>query len=158
MIKPIKKEDLQKCLDIMKLGYEDIAVQFGMTEENCPYRGRTRLPYCILLEEYKSGCLMYVYVHGEEAVGFLSMIQEEHKMHLNDIVILPAYRNNGFGSRLMEFAREEAGRRKCEKIVLGMVHDNIPLRNWYGKIGYHTIKLDKFDKVNYTVGTMELLL
>ncbi len=58
----------------------------------------------------------------------------------------------------MQFAKEEAKRRNCDKIVLGMVHDNIPLRNWYEKLGFHTIELKKYEKVNYTVGTMELLL
>ncbi len=158
MISPVKKEDLHTCLEIMALGYENIAVQFGMTEDNCPYRGRTRLPYCVLEEEYNGGCLMYTYVHGGELAGFLSMREEEHKMHLHDIVILPAYQNNGFGSRLMQFAKEEAQRRNCTSIVLGMVHDNIPLRNWYGQMGFHTVKLEKFEKVDYTVGIMELLL
>ena len=158
MIVPIKKEHLHKCLEIMKLGYEDIAVKFGMTEDNCPYRGRTRLPYHIIEDEYDSGCFMYGYVYGGELVGFLSILVKDHEMHINDIVILPAYQNNGFGSALMQFAKEEAKLRNCDRIVLGMVHDNIPLRNWYEKIGFSTAKLQKYEEVSYTVATMELLL
>jgi len=49
-------------------------------------------------------------------------------MHINDIVIVPTYQNNGFGSELMRFAIEQAKANGCNKIVLGMVHNNTPLR------------------------------
>ena len=57
MIETIKKECLYKCLEIMKQGYENTAVKFGMTEDNCPFRGRTRLPYHIFEDEYIFGAL-----------------------------------------------------------------------------------------------------
>lgn len=158
MIEPIKKEFLYQCLSIMQLGYENTAIQFGMTEENCPYRGRTRLPYDILEKEYNSGCQMYVYRLDTELVGFLSLIIDKQEMHINDIVIVPTYQNNGFGSELMQFAMEQAKEKGCKKIVLGMVHDNTPLRHWYEKFGFRTTKLRKYEKVTYTVGTMELEL
>lgn len=158
MIEPINKELLHNYLEILKLGYEDTATRFGMTEENCPYRGRTRLPYHVFEDEYNNGCLMYAYIQDGEAIGFLSLFKEKQTMHINDIVILPEYQNKGFGSTLMQFAKEQAKARNCDRIVLGMVHDNIPLRNWYEKMGFNTIKLKKYDKVNYLVGTMELLI
>lgn len=37
MIEAIKKEQLPECLNILKQGYENTAVKFGMTEDNCPY-------------------------------------------------------------------------------------------------------------------------
>ncbi len=158
MIEPIKKEHLHKCLEIMKAGYENTAIQFGMTEENCPYRGRTRLPFRVFEDEYNSGYLMYAYVCGSELAGFLSMHVKGHKMYINDIVVLPVYQNNGFGSMLMRFAREQAKQRNCDAIILGMVYENIPLRNWYKKQGFKTVGLKKYEKVKYTVATMELLL
>ena len=158
MIRPITRELLFSCLEIMKLGYENTAIKFGMTEENCPYRGRTRLPYHVFEDEYNSGCMMYGYMQNEVIIGFLSLRMEKQIMHVNDIVILPAYQNKGYGSALMQFAIEKAKASNCDRIILGMVYDNIPLRRWYEKIGLTTIKLKKYEKVNYQVATMELLL
>lgn len=158
MIERIEREHLQKCLEIMKLGYEKNAVTFGMTDENCPYRGRTHLPYQELEHEYDSGCMMFAYKHDGELVGFLSLLVEDRKMHINDIVLLPNFQRKGFGSALMQFAKEQAKLKNCEKLVLGMVHENITLRKWYEKEGFTTVKLKKYEKVNYTVGKMELIL
>ena len=158
MIKPIKIEKLQECLNILKQGYEHTAVTFGMTEENCPYRGRTCLPYQVFEDEFKNGYLMYGYICNDEIVGFLSLLVEEEVMNINDIVILPEYQNSGIGSQLMQFAIEKADDLKCSRITLGMVYDNLSLRNWYEKKGFQTIKVIKFQTVNYTVGTMELIL
>jgi len=158
MIEPVHKELLPKCLKIIELGYENTAQKFGMTEENCPHRGRTRLPYHVFENEYENGCLMYVYILNGEIIGFLSLQTAEKTMHINDIVILPAYQNKGFGSALMQFVKEQAKASNCEKINLGMVHENIPLRKWYEKMGFKTIKPKQYEKVTYTVGTMELLL
>lgn len=158
MIAAICREQLPACLEILKCGYENTAVTFGMTEENCPYRGRTRLPYQVLAQEYDNGCMMYAYMHNQEIVGFLSLSADGQTLHINDIVIHPRFQNHGFGSALMRFAKEQAKALHCTKIKLGMVHDNLPLRRWYEKAGFVTTKLIKYDKVSYTVGTMEFVL
>ena len=158
MIVPFKKENLIHCLEILKLGYEKTAIQFGMTEENCPYRGRTCLPYNVFKEEYDKGYLMYAYKKENNLIGFLSLQIINEEMHINDIVIVPAYQNNGVGNELMQFAKEQAKIKHCNKIILGMVHDNIPLRSWYEKLGFKTVKLDKYETVDYTVGTMECFI
>ncbi|MBR4887565.1 MAG: GNAT family N-acetyltransferase [Clostridia bacterium] len=158
MIVPIKIEFLPSCLEIMKLSYENTAIKFGMTEENCPYRGRTCLPYHVLEDEYNAGCMMYGYKQNEAIIGFLSLRKEQQIMRVNDIAILPAYQNKGFGSTLIQFAIEQAKAQNCDRIILGMVYDNVPLRKWYEKMGFRTIKLKKYEKVNYQVATMELLL
>ncbi len=157
MIKRIEKEQLPICLDIMRKGYEDSAVNFGMTEENCPYRGRTRLPLHILEKEFSDGYLMYSYTHENKIIGFLSVQLKEAEMYIQDIVILPDYQDNGYGNELFLFAKEKAKSLNCKKIMLGMVHDNIPLRQWYSKRGFKTVELINFDTVEYTVGIMELI-
>jgi len=155
MIQLIKREQLQECLDILKQGYEHTALTYGMTEENCPYRGRTCLPYEVFEDEFDRGYLMYGYILGNKIVGFLSLYKEENILHINDIVILPEYQNKGFGSRLMQYAKEKAMESDCSKLALGMVRDNVKLKEWYEKEGFHTVEVIKFESVSYMVGNME---
>jgi len=79
-------------------------------------------------------------------------------MGINDIAILPEYQDKGFGSELIQFAKEMARRHGCEKLKLGMVDDNVRLKKWYEKHGFHTARLVKYEAVTYTVGRMELSL
>ena len=156
MIEPIRKEQLHTCLNILRLGYEKTAVEFGMTEANCPYRGRTCLPYQVFENEHNSGYLMYGYTCDEKIVGFLSLYREDKVMNVSDIVILPEYQNRGIGSSLMQFAVEKAKELSFNRIAVGMVYDNIPLRICYEKKGFQTVKLINFATVTYTVGNMEM--
>lgn len=156
MIELIRKEQLPICLDILSRSYENTAVTFGMTEDNCPYRGRTRLPLQVLEKEYDEGYLMYGYVYNSQIVGFLSMQLKENELCIQDIAVLPDYQNSGYGSELFLSAKETAQKFHCSKITLGMVHDNTALRNWYHKLGFKTVNMIHFEKVNYIVGMMEL--
>ena len=158
MINKITREQLPKCLDILTKSYEDSAVTFGMTEENCPYRGRTRLPLQELEKEFDNGYTMYGYVTENHIIGFLSMKADAGELSIQDLAILPDYQGKGFGTALISFAKKTAKQANCKAISLGMVHDNISLREWYQKQGFKSIKLLQFEKVSYTVGIMELIL
>lgn len=160
MIKPITEINLIDCLNIMKMSYEEGALKFGQTEENCPYRGRTRLPLDELRREFLEGCLMYGYFYEDMIVGFLSLtvFNDSSTMGINDIAILPEYQSKGFGSELIQFSKEEAKRLNCEKLRLGMIADNLQLKKWYEKHGFKTVRLVKYDTVTFTVGKMELVL
>lgn len=129
-----------------------------MTEENCPYRGRTCLPLYVFEKEFDNGYLMYGYMLSNQIIGFLSMQIKASEVCIEDIAIVPDYQNKGYGSELFMFAKEIAQNSNCKTISLGMVHDNVPLRKWYEKQGLRTIKLINFEKVSYTVGIMELSL
>ena len=158
MIKPITKPELSECLYILTTAFEAGAVRFGQTEENCPYRGRTRLPLSVFEKEFLDGFKMYGYLYNDKLIGFLSLSFSDGTMAINDIAILPEHQNSGFGSALMQFAKEEAAKHKCAKIRLGMIDDNTELKNWYEKHGFKTVKLIKYEMVSYMVGKMELVL
>lgn len=158
MIELVKKEHLPGCLAVIKKSYEKSAIDFDMTEENCPYRGRTRLPYSVFEDEFNNGYQMFGYILDKKVVGFLSFKIHEQEMKISDIAVLPEYQNKGIGSSLMQFAKEQAISSSCIKLLLGMVHDNIPLRNWYQRMGFETVKLTKYETVSYSIGKMELIL
>jgi len=154
MIRPIAEADLSDCLDILKASYEASAITFGMTEDNCPYRGRTRLPLSELQKEF-GNCQMYGYYNNDCLVGFLSLADfHDGSMGINDLAILPEYQCNGFGSEMIRFAKEEARRHGCSILRLGMIDENARLKKWYESHGFHTTRLEKYEKVTYHGGKM----
>jgi diamine N-acetyltransferase len=159
VIKQIVKSDLLSCLDVFHCGYETVAVEFGLTEENCPYRGRANLPLDKLISEFENGTLMYGYFLEDKIVGFLGLkIDNNGVCKLNDIIILPEYRQKGYGEELLNFCKIKALELGANKITLGMIDDNKRLKNWYVKNGFINVGFKKFEKAPFTVGFMEQLL
>lgn len=92
MIKTIIESNLPACLDVFHRGYETVAVEFGLTEENCPDRGRASLPMEKLSFEFDNGTEMYGYFLSESIIGFIGLKFKDDYCKLDDIIILPEYR------------------------------------------------------------------
>lgn len=92
----IEKEQLLDCLAVMAQGYEESAQRFGMTEENCPYRGRTRLPLEVLEREFETGQIYGAFAQGR-LVGVLSLQKTGDVLMINDLVVLPCWQGQGIG-------------------------------------------------------------
>ena len=159
MIKAISKDELYNCLNIFHKGYETVANEFGLTNENCPDRGRASLPYEKLLQSFECGTLMFVYYCDDVPVGFLGMnIIENGDCGLDDIIVLPEYRHKGYGLELLNFCKRKAKELGAHKIKLGMIDDNKRLRKWYEDNGFVNIGYKNYDGAPFTVGKMECIL
>ena len=159
VIKQIIKSDLLSCLEVFHCGYETVAIEFGLTEENCPDRGRASLPLEKLVSAFGKGTLMFGYFLENKIVGFLGLkIDDNGVCKLNDIIILPEYRQKWYGKELLEFCKIKALELGANKITLGMIDDNQKLKNWYIKNGFINVGFRKFDKAPFTVGYMECSL
>ena len=159
MIKTIERNDLSACLEIFHKGYETVAVEFGLTEKNCPDRGRASLPFEKLIAEYENGTMMFGYFLNEKIIGYLGMkIYENDICGLDDIIVLPEYRHCGYGKNLLDFCKEKAKKLGMAKIRLGMIDDNMRLRKWYEENGFTNVGFKKYDGAPFTVGKMEFII
>jgi GNAT superfamily N-acetyltransferase len=146
-------------MEVFHCGYETVAIEFGLTEENCPDRGRANLPFDKLVYEFENGTLMFGYFIEDKIVGFLGLkIDNKGALKLNDIIILPQYRQKGYGKELLNFCKIKALELGANKITLGMIDDNKKLKNWYIENGFINVGFKKFEKAPFTVGFMELAL
>ena len=156
MIKPISRTDLYDCLGIFHQGYETVAIEFGLTEENCPDRGRASLPYQKLMTAFENGTLMFGYYYKDKLVGFLGMKMNGYDAcGIDDIIVLPEYRHRGYGKALLDFCKQKANELGASKIKLGMIDDNKRLRKWYEENGFVTVGYKKYEGAPFTVGRME---
>ena len=156
MIRAITKDELHACLDIYHEGYETVAIEFGLTEENSPDRGRASLPYHKLLTMFESGTLMYAYYINDIPIGILAMrFFESGVCGLDDIIVLPEHRHKGFGLELLNYCKQKAKELGASKVRLGMIDDNKTLRLWYENNGFINVELINYDGAPYTVGKME---
>jgi len=159
MIKPITKSELPACLGVFHRGYESVAVAFGLTEANCPDRGGASMPMEKLIAEFEGGTAMFGYYAGDELVGYLGMkMMGPGVCGLEDIIVLPEYRHNGYGQELLDFCKRKAKALGVRKIRLGMIDDNKQLRKWYEDNGFVNVGYKKYEGAPFTVGKMECVL
>ena len=61
----------------------------------------------------------------------------------------------GYGTCLLDYCKKKALELGVRKVVLGMIDDNIRLRNWYIKNGFVNTGYKKYENAPFTVGYMQ---
>lgn len=157
MIREINQNDLPNCVKVIRESFATVAKEFSITEENAP-----RFTAFATTEDRLNWHLngehrpMYGYVLDGNIVGYYSLLLLENgECELNNLAVLPAYRHDGIGAKLLSHAFEMAGKLGCTKMKLGIVEENRVLRDWYEKFGFAHVGTQKFEFFPFTCGYME---
>lgn len=157
MIKAIEQRELAECVNVIRASFATVAKKFGITEENAPRftafatdEGRL---HWHLNGEHRP---MYGYFAADKIVGYYSLLlMENGECELNNLSVLPEFRHDGIGGKLLEHAFERAKEAKCTKMKIGIVEENTVLRNWYERFGFVHVGTQKFEFFPFTCGYME---
>ena len=160
MIKEVKVQDIPECLNVIKESFITVANEFGITETNAS--GFTAFSMTEdklrkqLIEEHRP---MYALYDNETIVGYYSLLLQDNKeCELNNLCVLSSYRHKGAGEELLMNALEVAKALGCNKINIGIVDENKPLRKWYETFGFVHIGTKKYDFFTFTCGYMEKVI
>lgn len=160
MIRPITHKDIPECVEVIKASFMTVAGEFGFTVENAPRftafaTTEERLNYH--LEEEKRP--MYAYELDGKIVGYYSLYkQSNEECELNNLCVLPQYRNEKIGEKLLLHSFSEAKQMGCSHINIGIVEENKKLRSWYESYGVLHVKTEKFEFFPFTCGYMKKML
>ena len=156
-IRHMSFEEIFSAVDVIRKAFKTVADEFGFTEENAPRftafaTDEQRIGYQFL-EEHKP---MYVYLLGGKIVGYYSLaILNENEVELNNLAVLPEYRHNGIGRKLLNDCFERVKALGADKLKIGIVEENQVLRKWYESNGFIHTGTVKFDFFPFTCGYME---
>lgn len=78
-------------------------------------------------------------VSGGKTVGFIDFHIVCDSAHINNVAVLPEYRNSGVGSRLVEVAIDISRRMDCEALTLEVRAANAPAKALYTKKGFAVV-------------------
>lgn len=157
MIKKVNSNDLAMCVEVIKNSFLTVADEFGFTPENAPRFTAfattiERLSWHLVNEKRP----MFVFVKDEKIIGYYSLaLQANHECELNNLCVLPQFRHQKIGEKLLLHAFETAKDLGCTKMNIGIVEENQRLRKWYEKFGFSHIGTQKFDFFPFTCGYME---
>ena len=157
MIRAVDAKDIAECVKVIRESFSTVAAEFDFTVENASRftayattEGRLKWH---LTGEHRP---MYAFWEQEAIVGYYSlMLQEDRECELNNLCVLPAYRHNGIGEKLLKDAFRVAEGLNCTKIKVSIVEENKVLRKWYESFGFIHTGTKKFDFFPFTCGYME---
>ena len=157
MIKWIGENQIAECVKVIRESFMTVADEFGFTVENAPrftaFATTEERLYWHLNGEHRP---MYAFYDNGKIVGYYSLLlQENHECELNNLCVLPAYRHQRIGEKLLKNAFEVAQELNCNQMNIGIVEENKVLRTWYEGLGFIHTGTQKFDFFPFTCGYME---
>lgn len=155
MIKQIEKIHLEECVKVIQNSFLTVAKEFHITKENAPGYVAFATGIDKLEKQLSGGRLMYAYFYANKIIGYYSLVLNENKCEINNLCVLPEYRHNNIGKKLLEHAFEKAKEQGCSKIEISIVEENKKLKAWYEKFGFKTTYIKKYDFFPFTCGYME---
>lgn len=93
-----------------------------------------------------------VYIEKGLVIGYLSYSIMYEKAEINNVYVLKKYRNQGIGSKLLEYLLEKC--KICENITLEVRKDNVSALQLYKKFGFKEAAL----RENYYNGVDGILM
>ncbi len=157
IIREINRDDIPECAGVIREAFMTVANEFGFTKQNAP--GFTAFSMCTekLFRQYeKEHRPMYAYFNAGKIVGYYSLeLLENQECELNNLAVLPSYRHQGIGEKLLSHSFEEARKMNCKIMKIGIVEENKILRKWYEAHGFVHTGTEKFDFFPFTCGYMK---
>lgn len=156
MIRAICKNDLEKCVEVIRSSFKTVADELGFTEEEAPRFTAFATTLERLLYHYEQEKRsMFAYWEGEQIIGYYFLLkQSDDECELNNLCVLPEYRHKQIGKKLLEHAFSEAEKMGCFYVNIGIVEENTRLRKWYEANGAEHIRTEKYDFFPFTCGYM----
>lgn len=157
VIKEIDSEtDLQTSLTVIQTAFATVAEEFNLTRENAPTNGAF-IDFKRLKMEKDKGIKMYG-AFREQQIGFMAIEKAAAGagvFYLEKLAVLPEYRHQGYGKLLLDFAFDYVRAQKGERVQIGIIDENMRLKNWYTAYGFIESGLKKFDHLPFTVCFLE---
>lgn len=155
-IREVADEELDECLTVIHQSFGTVAREFGLTQNNCPTNGAFMKKERLIYQREK-GNQQYGLFFDNKMVRFMELAQiDEEQYSMEKLGVLPEYRHNGFGRKLMDYAKEVVKAAGGTLIIIGIIEENVILKRWYSNYGFMHKGTRVFDQLPFTVGFMEL--
>lgn len=155
-IKRVASDDmLEKSLDVIRRAFLTVANEFNLTEENCPTNGAF-IKIGKLREMKEKGIAMFGLSVNNEQVGFVAIEKANDEVfYIEKLAVLPKFRHNGFGRKLMDFAFGYVKNNNGKKVSIAIINENKILKDWYADYGFTETMVKEFAHLPFKVCFME---
>ena len=152
------ESELRNSAHVVRNAFKTVALELNLTRENSPTHpsfittGRLR-------EDRNKGVKFFGLFLGEKQVGFVAVERADVGLYyVERLAVLPEYRHRGYGKRLMEFAFEYIKDNGGRRVSIGIINEQIVLKDWYKAMGFEDMSTRQFAHLPFTVCFMERVI
>jgi GNAT superfamily N-acetyltransferase len=158
VLRPATRDDAPLLLRIIQQSFQTVYDRLGMTPGNFKYHASAFEPPWIL-EQMDAGNRFFVLEDAGEPVGCVALKPEEGgAVQLRRLAVLPVHRGKGYGRTLVDHALAEARRMGARRMTLGMWADDVPLRQWYERLGFAVTETKTYPDMPLAITHMAMAL
>ena len=137
--------------DIIKKSFLNVAKKFNLTKKNAPKHPSNCQEYWIY-SALEKGVKYYLLELEDAPIGCVALeLANTEICYLERLAVLPSFREKGYGTTLVKYLINKAREAKQRRIEIGIIADDVKLRKWYEKLGFHTKNKAKFDHLPFEV-------
>ncbi|MDD3364145.1 MAG: GNAT family N-acetyltransferase [Syntrophomonas sp.] len=153
--KIINEAELSNSVNIVRDSFITVANEYELTRENA----RTNAAFIefedLLKMKEKDVHIFGVY-KDEIQIGFFTIEKNDNNLYyLNKLAVLPYYRHNGYGGKILDFVFNDVKQAGGGIISIGIINNNLVLKNWYIKHGFAETAIKKYPQLPFEVCLME---
>ena len=149
------REELRNSARVIRRSFRTVAVEFGLTRENCPAHPSFQT-LAGLIERQTKQVVFFGQFLGEKQIGFVAMERaDQDTYYLERLAVLPERRHHGCGAALVDFVLRTARQRGAARVSLSMIDEHTVLREWYKRMGFVETVTRRFEHLPFTVCYME---
>ena len=155
--KILPETDLSSAIEILNKSHLTVAEEFGFTKETNP-SNNAFIDADTLRAQLSKGIELFLAAVDDKPVGCIAIeksLKEADTYYIEKVSILPAYRHNGYGVKLMDFAIEKIKILGGIWVSIALIDSNQKLKNWYLKQGFTETAIKDFPQLPFRVCFMK---
>ena len=154
-IRNATENDINIISKTIRNSYKTVAEMFNLSADNCPKHPSNCTDEWIK-GDFERGVKYYVLESEEGVIGCAALEKADLEVcYLERLAVLPERRNIGLGKVLIDHIFSEAKSIGSKRISIGIIAEQVELKNWYNRLGFIDGETKEFDHLPFQVLFME---
>jgi N-acetylglutamate synthase-like GNAT family acetyltransferase len=146
--------DITVLSSLIRDSFRTVAERFNLTSENCP-KHPSNCTDDWVQNDVARGVEYYILEHNGTPTGCAALEKAAPDLsYLERLAVLPEMREKGFGKTLVNYVFDQAKASDAGKIGIGIISDDIELKEWYREIGFVEGETKEFSHLPFMVTFM----
>jgi len=151
IIRDSTEDDISLLTDLIRESFKDVAERFNLTAYNAPSHPSNCTEEWII-KAIQKGNKYYILEYQGVPCGCVALEEANSEVcYLERLSVLPNYRIKGFGKALVNHIIHKAKKITAKRIEIGIIAENLELKNWYIKQGFIERDIIKYEHLPFKV-------
>lgn len=145
--------DLTAIVKVLNESHGTVAKDFGFTKDNNP-TNNAFIDESTLRTQLNKEIELYAMSLDSKLIGCIAIeksTKEIDTFYIEKVSVVPEFRNQGFGVKLMDFATSKIKGLGGKSISIALIDSNAKLKNWYLSQGFIETGTKDFEHLPFRV-------